>query len=218
MTDDDIRDLIDNKIRTHDNDESAHDLQLLRQSVSLTESRTGIWTVAAADDFSAADGPLTSAPIGGQAYNGGGIVRAGGKAVSPDQTLRGTYLVTTVADGQVEAELNPGDTQAALYFRLSGNTNSCFLLIRGADTIIRLLRFPGSVPVSPLIYRPYAAGEKIKARFIGTHIWVIRSFQGKDEVIFELDDAFNATATGHGFRIAGTGKVDNFRVLNRDQI
>lgn len=218
MTDDDIHSLINEKIRTHNNDDQAHDLQLLNQRMSLTDSRAAIWTVAAADDFSAADGALTTAPIGGQAYNGGGITRANGKAVSPDQTTRGTYVITPVSEGQVEAELDPGSGEASLYFRLRDNTNSCFLLQRGQAGLIRLFRFPGSVAVSPLIYRPFMPGEKIKVRFVGAHIWIIRAYQGNEETIFELDDAFNVTATGHGFRIAGTGKVDNFRVLNRDQI
>lgn len=218
VTDDDITNLIDEKIKTHDNDNLAHDLQVLSQRISLTESRTGIWTVAAADNFDAANGALTTAPVGGQAWIGGGLVRSNKKAVSPDQTLRGTYLVTAVSDGQVEAELDPGNDQAALYFRLAGNTNSCFLLLRGSDSVIRLIRFPGSVSLSPLIYRPFAAGEKIKARFVGTHIWIIRSYLGVEEVLFDLDDAYNSTATGHGFRLSGTGNVDNFRVLNRDAI
>lgn len=218
VAEDDLSSLIDERIRSHDNDDRAHNLDGIVQSVGLADSQGGTWTVAAADNFNAADGPLTTAPVGGQAWTGGDIARSGGKAVSPDQALRGSYLVTDTSNGQVEAELDPGNDHAALYFRLANDTNSCFLLLRGADSVIRLFRFPGSVAISPLIYRPYAVGEKIKVRFVGTHIWIIRSYQGEDEVLYELDDAFNATATGHGIRISGTGKVDNFRVLNREPI
>ncbi len=223
VTDDEITTLIDQKIQTHDQDLEAHELAERKRAIELADSKTGIWSVAAADNFNAADGAFTTAPTGGQTWNaigGSQLSRIAGVARTPDNNLRGTTLNAGVADGQVEADLNPGTNEASIYFRFASNGNYLLLQRKAENGFIGLYRFVGgpSSLIVPAIYRSVVAGERYKVRFIGSRIWVFRIAAGEEELIFDATATNFMTATSHGLRLAGTGSADNFRVLKREAI
>ncbi len=176
----------------------------------------------AADSFNGADGPLTTAETGGQtwvAVGGNAVHRIGGKAASPDATLRGTYLANVVADGQVEADLAPGNSEASLYFRWKQNGD--YLMVhRGSAGIIGVKKFVGGVStdIAPPRYIKVEAGERFKVRFVGSRIWVFRIVGGVEELIFDVTEMQWQTSGGAGIRMNGTGTVDNFKVLKREAL
>lgn len=222
MTDDDINQLIDQTIRTHDNDLEAHGLAKLRQQYELMDSKTGIWSLVAADTFSGPDGPLTSTEIGALAWTaigGAQLSRISGVARTPDGALRGTFVVAGVADGQVEADLSPGDNEASLYVRFASNGNY-LMLARKFDGFVGMFRFVSgaSTLIHPPVYLQLAAGERFKVRFVGDRIWVFRIVSGVEELLFDFTEPQYRTAGSHGIRLAGSGSAGNFRILQRDAL
>ena len=222
MTDEETLALINQQIRVHDHDPDAHALENLRLRVELAESIAGMWNVKAADPFNGADGPLTTAPTGGQAWTaigGAQLSRINNVARTPDGALRGTYLQAAAPDGQVEADLSPGDGEASIYIRFQSNGNY-LLLQRKPGGFIGLYRFVGgpSSIIFPAIYRPVIAGERFKVRFVGDRIWVFRIVNGVEELLVDFVEPMFATAGSHGLRLSGTGSADNFRILQREAI
>jgi hypothetical protein len=211
---------IDRQIQSHDNDPEAHGLAVLRQHMDLLDSRTGVWSVEASDSFDGADGPLTTAPVGGQTWVGGGISRIDHAARATTGALGGVYLVTSAADGQVEADLNPGDGEASFYIRYA-STGNYLLLQRKPDSFIGLFRILGGVTTLVDVasaYRPVVAGERFKVRFIGSQLWVLRVADAVEELLFKVTEANFLDARSHGLRLSGTGAAKNFRILKREAI
>lgn len=222
VNNDEVTALINQKIQVHDQDTEAHELSALRLKSDLADSKTGIWTIASADDFSAADGAFTTAPTGGQAWNGNGgpqLIRTSGQARAPGGNLCGNTLNAGVSNGQVEADLIPGNNESSLYIRFQSNGNYLFLQ-RKPDTFIGLSRFLAGVPtlITPAKYRGVIAGERYKVRFIGPRVWVFRVVAGEEELLFDVSEPNFTTATSHGLRLNGTGAADNFRVLKREAL
>lgn len=223
VTDDEISQLIDQKIETHDNGQESHDLAALRGQIEIMQARTGFITIKAADDFAGPDGPLTTAPTGGQAWvavAGNPIHRIGGAARTPDGTLRGTYLQTGVTAGQVEADLAPGTNEASLYIRFQSAANY-LLLQRKPEGFVGLYRFvngAGKIISPSSIYRPVVAGERFKVLMQGPRLWAFRVVGGVEELLFDVTETSFQTVGNHGIRLAGTGSADNFRILQRESI
>ena len=207
----------------HENSQEAHGLAPARQQMSLSDSKTGMWNFRATDTFSGADGALTTAETGGQAWVAVGagqpLYRVGGVAKSPDASLRGTYIAAGVTDGQVEADLTPGNAEASLYFRWKQN-GDYLLLQRGSDGSIGLKKFVGgaATDLAPVRYLAVEAGERFKVRFIGARIWVLRVVAGFETVMFDVTEAQWQGFGSVGLRLNGTGSADNFRVLIREAI
>lgn len=223
VTDDEISQLIDQKIETHDNGQESHDLAALRGQIEIMQARTGFITIKAADDFAGPDGPLTTAPTGGQAWvavAGNPIHRISGAARTPDGTLRGTYLQTGVTAGQVEADLAPGTNEASLYIRFQSAANY-LLLQRKPEGFVGLYRFvngAGKIISPSSIYRPVVAGERFKVLMQGPRLWAFRVVGGVEELLFDVTETSFQTVGNHGIRLAGTGSADNFRILQRESI
>ena len=218
MDEEDVRETI----TVHDHDPDAHELSTLRQQMEITDSKTGMWSIKAADDFNGPDGPLTTAPVGGQAWTaigGAQLSRINNVARTPDGTLRGSYLVTGVSDGQVEAGLAPGDNEASIYFRFLSNGNY-LMLGRKFDGFVGVFRFSGggSVLLHQPIYHALIAEERFKVRFVGDRIWVFRIANGEEQLLVDLVEPMFNTAGSHGLRLAGTGAADNFRILQREAL
>lgn len=225
QVDEEIIALVEQRVTTHDNDPEAHGLAVLRRQVELIDSCTGLWSLSAADPFDGPDGLFTTAPTGGQtwtAIGGSQLSRAGGKAVTSDGNLRGTYLVASVPNGQVEADLASGSgaSEASLYIRFQSNGNY-LLLQRKPDGFVGLFRVVGGVTAvisPPSIARPVMVGERFKVRFVGSKIWVLWVAGGVEELLFDVTEAQFATAGSHGLRLLGTGSADNFRILKREAL
>lgn len=223
VTDDEVTALIEERIATHDSDSAAHGLVVTRADLERADSKTGLWTTKAADDFNGADGPLTTTPTGGFAWTaigGNQLSRIGNVARTPDNTLRGSYVQAGVPNGQVEADLAPGNNEASLYIRFQSNGNY-LLLQRKPEGFIGLYRFVSgaSTIISPAsIYRAVVAGERFKVRFVGPRIWVFRVVSGVEELLFDVTEPAFQTVGSHGLRLAGTGSADNFRILNREAL
>lgn len=206
---------------THANDEQPHGLPATRTAMAIAESKTGLWSVAATDGFSGADGsPLGNTETGGLTWkNNNGIQRIGGRGKQPANAFAGAWLTTDIADGQVEADLYPGSGEASLYFRINAAENQFFILQRGGDGTVRLAHvFTSTTLVSPLISLPVVAGERWKVRFVGASILTYRVVDGVETLIHDVTDTRLTTATKHGFRLNGTGAVDNFRLLKRESL
>jgi hypothetical protein len=222
VTDDEITTLIDQKITTHDNDDRAHALEVTRRAVELADSKTGLWTVKAADSFAGADGSaLGNSEVGGIAWaSPAGLVRKGGRIQHPTNGFGGAWLNSGAKDGQVEADLYPGTSEASLYFRLNAATTQWLLLQRSADGGITLnLQFEGQTTrLAPLLALPVVAGERFKVRFVGPRIWVFRVVAGEEALLFDVTESRLMNETIHGVRLNGGGSVDNFRVLGREAI
>ncbi len=221
MTDDEVMGLIDQRLATRDNDATSPDA--ITSRADLIEAKTGLWTPAAADPFTGADGVLTTAPTGGQAWvavSGNPLHRIGGVARTPDGALRGTYLATGVRDGQLEADLQPGTAEASLYLRFQSNGNY-LLFQRKPEGFVGLWRFVNGASViisPPATYRPVVAGERFKVRFVGPRIWAFRVVDGTEEPLFDVTENAFLTSGNHGLRLAGTGSADNFRLLQREAL
>lgn len=222
MPEEEILSLIDERIKTHDQDPLAHDLAALRQSVEIAESKTGIWSIRAADEFKGPDGPLTTTEVGNlswSAIGGNQLYHISGVARTPDGQLRGTTVDAGMPDGQVEAVLTPGDSQAGLYLRFDSPGNY-LMLGRGADGVITLLRFLNgpSTAIVPPTYRVPIAGERYKARLVGERIWIFRIVGSDEELLFDTIEPQFRTKGAHGIRVSGTGSIGNFRLLKREEI
>lgn len=222
VNDYEISELIDQRIRTHDNDSAAHELDASRRRLELADSKTGIWTIKAADTFSGVDGSaLGNSETGGLTWTTpAGLVRKGGRVRHPSDGYGGAWLNSGVFDGQVEADLYPGTSEASLYARLNAATTQWILLQRAADGGISLnIQFGGTTTrLAPLLSRPVVAGERYKIRFIGPRIWVFRVVSGVEELLFDVTESRLSTEVIHGVRLNGGGSIDNFRILQREAI
>ncbi|WP_294319712.1 hypothetical protein [uncultured Sphingomonas sp.] len=205
----------------HANDDATHGLGATRTAMAIADSKTGLWSIAATDAFTGTDGtPLGNTETGGFAWvNGNGIQRIGGRAKQPGGAFSGGAVDTTFSDGQIEADLYPGNGEASLVFRSNANFNQYFLLQRGGDGTVRLAYvFAQTELLSPLISMPVVAGERWKVRFCGPSILVYRIVAATETLIFEARDTRLATNVRHGFRLSGSGAVDNFRLLKRESL
>ncbi len=222
VTDDEVSQLIDQKIRTHDNDRTAHELVALRRQADLADSKTGLWSIKVADTFTGADGsPLGNAETGGMAWTSpAGLVRKGGWIQHPTNGFGGAWLQSGVKDGQVEADLYPGTSEASLYCRLNAATTQWLLLQRAVDGAITLnLQFGGqTIRLSPPFYAAVEAGERFKLRFLGPRIWAFRVMAGVETLLFDVTEPRLMNETIHGIRLNGGGSADNFRVLSREAL
>lgn len=205
-------------------DNELQTLRLLdfRRMTELANGKTGLWTVVAADTFTGPDAPLTATEVGGKtwvALGGNAVHRIGGKAASPDNALRGTAFLTGFADGQVEADLDPGTLEASLYFRWSAIGNH-LMLQRIPNGAAVLTKFVGGIVtnLTQTVYRPFVAGERWKVRMVGPRIWVFRIVAGVEEMIYDVTETQWQANTGVGIRLNGTGKADNFRILGREAL
>lgn len=221
MTDEEVTLLIDQKIRTHGNNLEAHDLEAIRRQSELADSKTGLWSVKAADTFTGADGSaLGNAETGGMAWVTNSCVRKGGRLQQPAGVSGGAWLQSGAKDGQVEADLYPGTKEASLYVRMNGAFQQWILLQRSADGGITLnIQFGGQTTrLAPLLALPVFAGERFKVRFIGPRVWVFRVVAGIEALLFDVIEPRLMTETYHGMRLDGGGSADNFRVLNREAL
>lgn len=158
---------IDQALAAYGNDLQTLDMQGLRRTAELADSKTGIWTVVATDTFTGADGALTTTETGSKtwvALGGNAIHRIGGVAKSPDSTLRGTSFLTGFADGQLEADLNPGSSEASLYFRWWAIGNH-LIVQRKPDASMALQKFIGGTVtlLDQLAYRPLSQANAGKS-------------------------------------------------------
>lgn len=221
VTDDEVTQLIDQKIRTHDNNNEAHELEALRRQAELADSKTGLWSVKAADTFAGADGTaLGNAETGGMAWTSpAGLVRKTGRVQHPTGGYGGAWLQSGAKDGQVEADLYPGTKEASLYVRLNAATTQWILLQRNADGGITLnIQIGTTIRLAPLLSVPVVAGERFKVRFVGPRIWVFRGLAGVETLLFDVTEPRLMSETIHGVRLDGGGSADNFRVLNREAL
>jgi hypothetical protein len=222
MNEDDVRRLIDERIAVHNHDLSSHDLAVLRRHVDLIGSAVGRWTIVAADTFTGAVSPLKTTEVGNlawQFFSGLPLQRSGGAARSIDGELRVGYVAAGTPDGQVEANLTPGNNQANLYLRYHSPGNY-MMLGRGADGFIGLYRSLDGVQslMEPPLYRLPATGERFRARMVGDRVWIFRTAGDFDELLFHATEASLRTAGTHGIRVIGTGTVDDFRILAREAL
>lgn len=214
--------LIEQALITHGNDQQPHELPSLRRTADLADSKTGLWSAVATDTFTGADGALTTTETGAKtwvALGGNAIHRIGGKAASPDSALRGTAFLTGFADGQLEADLDPGTMEASLYFRWSAIGNH-LMVQRKPDGSMALMKFVGGTVtlLTQVVYRAYVAGERWKIRMVGPRIWVYRIASGVEELIYDVVETQWQSNTGAGIRLDGTGTADNFRYLGREAL
>lgn len=224
MTDEEITSLInekiDQKIKTHDNDRKAHELAEARLAAELTDSKTGLWSIRAADTFSAADGALGNTEAGGLAWQQNGLVRKDNRLKHPTGGFASAWLLAGVKDGQVEADLYPGTNEAAIYVRLNASLTQWVLLQRRDDGAITLnLQYGGQTTrFAPPVYIPVEAGERFKVRFVGPRIWAFRVLGGVETLLFDVTESRLMNETTHGIRLNGGGSADNFRILEREAI
>lgn len=221
VTDDEIAATVAQTLAAHDHDIDSHGLTPLRQQVDLAESKTGLWSIKAADSFTGNDGSaLGNAEVGGLAWQHNGLVRKGGRIQHPSGGYASAWLDTGNADGQVEADLYPGTSEASLYARLNATQTQWLLLQRASDGSVTLnLQFAGqttrlAIPVAI----PVVAGERFKMRFIGPRIWVFRIVDGVETLLFDVTEKRLMTEKIHGVRLNGGGSADNFRILARESI
>lgn len=221
VIDDEIAATVAQTLAAHDHDVDSHDLTPLRQQVDLAESKTGLWSIKAADSFSGDDGSaLGNTEIGGLAWQQNGLVRKGGRIQHPSGGFASAWVITGNADGQVEADLYPGGNEASLYARLNAGLTQWLLLQRASDGSVTLnlqfaaqtirLAIPLAIPVVP--------GERFKMRFIGPRIWVFRIVDGVETLLFDVIEKRLMTEKIHGVRLNGGGSADNFRILARESI
>lgn len=208
-------------ITTHSNDLQVHGLPALDTAIMVAASKDGIWSIAATDSFSGTDGsPLGTTQTGGFTWvNTNGIQRIGGRAKQPAGAFSGAAIDTAFSDGQIEADLYPGNGEASLVFRSNTNFNQYFLLQRGGDGTVRLAyTFTQTELLSPLISLPIVAGERWKVRFVGQTILTYRIVASVETLIHQVTDARLGANRRHGFRLNGSGSVDNFRILQRETL
>lgn len=225
VTDDEITTLIEQKLRTHDHDTEAHELAATRRNVELADSKTGLWSIRAADGFSGADGSaLGNSEVGGIPWTSNGLVRSGGRLRHPTNAEASAWMNTGNRDGQVEADLyasgGTGSAHAALYARLNSALNQWIIFQRNADGgMILAIQFGGTTTrLAPPKYEPLVAGERFKVRFVGPRIWVFRIVSGVETLIFDVTETRLTSEVIHGLRISGGGSADNFRNLQREAI
>lgn len=203
----------------HNQDPDAHNLAEVESRLATLEGTAGIWAVAARDSFSGADGPLTQTDTGQPwlAWLPPNLpYHMGGKCVTPDGGTRGAIIEDTFANGQIEADLAPGNSVAGLYFRYKDAVNHMFAsrlqdgfgISRQVDDI--------STSLFPSIFIPYTPGERLKVRFIGPTIWLFRIFGGLEEQVAVVQDQHWIDQTRYGVRVTGTASADNFRLLSRE--
>lgn len=221
MTDEEVTQLIDQKIRTHDNNLEAHDLEATRRQGELADSKTGLWSVKAADTFAGADGSaLGNAETGGMPWiSPAGLVRKGGRMQHPTGGFGGAWLNSGAKDGQIEADLYPGTKEASLYARLNAATTQWLLLQVAADGTITLnIQFGGTFRLAPPVALPIVQGARFKIRLVGARIWVFRTVAGVETLLFDVTEPRLMNETIHGARLDGGGSIDNFRILNREAL
>lgn len=212
-----VRDAID----CHGNDRQAHSVDNIFKRLDILESKSGVWTVKSADNFSGPNGPLTNAPTGDQAWTAVGgqqLYRISNIAKTPDGTLRGSYIASGVTDGQVEADLLPGNKESSLYVRFQSNGNY-LLLQRKPEGFVGLYRFQfgASTLISPAsLFRSVVPGERFKVRFVGPRIWVFRVIGNVEELLIDISESAFQTIGNHGLRLDGTGGAANFKILQRE--
>ncbi|WP_294275776.1 hypothetical protein [uncultured Sphingomonas sp.] len=218
IVDDEVAMLVDQKIASHDHDQDGHDLALLRQQADLTESKTGLWTVRAADTFTRSDGPLGKTEIGGMTWSQNLAVR-GNRIREPNGGFAGAFFDTGYADGQLEADLYPASGEASLYFRLDGGSRY-WLLQRTPDGGLALyIAFDADpVPVGQPYAVPVRDGDRFKVRLVGARIWVFHIFGGVETLVYDITDTRCLTYTSVGVRLNGGGSADNIRFLSREAI
>lgn len=214
--------LIEEALLTHSNDTIAHEVESVKRTAELADSKAGLWAIVASDTFTGVSGALTTTEVGGLAWvspDGNAIHRIGGVAKSPVDNLRGTLVTTTYSDGQVEGDLVPGTGEASLYFRWKQN-GDYLMLQRGSTGAIGLKKFIGgtATDIAPVRYLPVEAGERYKVRFVGSRIWVFRIVGGVETIMFDVIETQWQTEKMFGLRVNGTGSVDNFRLLGRGEI
>lgn len=219
--DDETTSLIDSRIRTHDNDRDAHELAVLRRQAELADSKTGTWTVRAADGFTGADGAaMGNTEIGNLPWSVGSTVRKGGRIQDKNGGFAGSFITTGYADGQIEADLYPGTNEASLQFRMNAATSMCWLLQRTADGGVTLyIQWQGATTrATQPIAVPVQDGERYKVRFIGPRIWVFRIYAGVETLLFDVTDTRLMTETLAGIRLNGGGSADNFLYRSREAL
>jgi len=219
VTDAEIETLIDEKIRVHDQDPYAHALAELQLRLQLAESKTGMWSVVAADTF-AGSGALGSTPVGNLPWSTNGLERVNDRIRHPTDGFAAAWLNAAMADGQIEANLYPGGNEASLYVRLNAALNQWLILQRSSTGSIRLfIQWAGTtIPLVPAVSRPVVDGERYKIRFLGADIWVFRMFDGEEEFLFSVSESRLSGETIHGIRLNGGGSVDDYKILKREAI
>ncbi len=219
--DDETTTLIDSRIRTHDNDRDAHELAVLRRQSELADSKTGTWTLRAADSFTGTDGSaMGNTEVGNLPWSAGTLVRKGGRMRDKNDGFAGSFITTGYADGQIEADLYPGSSEASLQFRMNAATSMCWLLQRTADGGVTLfIQWQGAtLRATQPIAVPVQLGERYKVRFIGPRIWVFRIYGGVETLLFDVTDARLMTETLAGIRLNGGGSADNFLYRSREAL
>jgi hypothetical protein len=206
---------------SHQQDLDAHELTALRERVRRLESILGLWTVRATDSFTGTDGALTKTSTGNLSWttiSSNALHRIGGRCRSPDGSLRGATLDMASANGQVQAELDPGNGEASLFVRWKLNGES--LMVQRTGDGISLIRFEGGASnnLVPPVLVPHVPGEVIKVRFVLSSLEVLRRVGGVDSSIMALDYPALLTETRIGVRLSGTGTADSLRVLSWEQI
>ena len=212
---------IQQQLTSHNQDPQAHDLAELRGRISALESTVGIWSVVARDQFSGASGPLTTTETGQNwtAWLPPSLpYHTNGKCVTPDGGTRGAVIDGGITNGQIEADLDPGNSNAGLYFRYKDAVNYMFLA-RIPDGL-GLSRQVNDVTtaLAPTIFIPFVAGERVKVRFLGSTIRLFRIFGGVEDLLLTVEDDHWVDQTRYGVRVAGTGSADNFRLLGREAL
>lgn len=213
--------IVQDLLNSHENDGLAHRVREIFKRLEILEGKSGIWTLKSADNFIGTNGPLTNAPIGGQpwtAIGGQQIYQISNTARTPDGTLRGSYIASGVADGQVEADLLPGNREASLYVRFQSNGNY-LLMQRKPEGFIGLYRFQSGVSnlISPAsLFRSVVPGERFKVRFVGSRIWVFRVIGNVEELLIDVNEPAFQVMGNHGLRLDGTGGAQNFKILQRE--
>lgn len=221
MTEPAIRSFVDQRLVSHQQDLDAHELPALRERVRRLESILGLWTVRATDSFTGTDGALTTTSTGNLSWTTIGsnaLHRIGGRCRTPDGSLRGATLDLASANGQVQAELDPGNGEASLFVRWKQNGES--LMVQRTAAAISLIRFEGgaSSNIVPPALLAHVPGEIIKVRFVLSTLEVLRRVNGADSSIMVLDYPALLTETRVGLRLAGTGAADDLRMLSWEQI
>lgn len=197
----------------HNQDPDAHDLTAIRRRLDVMEPLLGIWQVVARDSFSGADGPLTAAATGQQWVVDAPRAmpsRIGGRCRSPGGTAS-AVIEGGFSDGQIEAGLDPGTGQAAMLVRYKDAVNY-LSLARKPDSIalVKVIQDQGSNIVLP-IGLPYAPGERLKLRFVGSRIWLFCD----EALLCAADEPALATSTRYGLRLIGNGSANGFRLTSR---
>ncbi|MFQ3666189.1 MAG: hypothetical protein SNJ79_09210, partial [Sphingomonadaceae bacterium] len=98
--------------------------------------------------------------------------------------------------------------------------NHHHLLVQRTPTGIGLFRFVGgpTETIAPPFLVPSAPDERIKVRFIGDRLWVLRVVGEHEQVVHDVIEPQFRTATRHGLRIRADGWADGFEVLSREAL